>query len=128
MLAEELSVLAAPNHGELVHFFDFFDDDWLSELVESCEGIHVEVAALQTMDTLSYFGTGHVFTIPFKLQEWIEHSFEFFYEIDLLEVLFEFVDTYDGNRHHFFVALRIIGSIFVILAIVHFVEVCEELS
>lgn len=80
------------------------------------------------MNTLSDFRSRHVLALPFVLQEGIEYSFEFLDQLDLLEEFFELVDSHDSYWHYFFVAFRVLCPVFVILAIVHFIEVRIKFS
>ena len=55
------------------------------------------------MNTLSDLGSRNVFSFSLVLQELVEVSFEFIDEFYLFKVLFELVDSHDGDSNYFFV-------------------------
>lgn len=79
------------------------------------------------MHALFYLKPRHVLALSLHLQELIENRLEFLNYFYLLEKLFEFVDSHGRNRNNFFLLLRVLALVLVILGVVHFIEGGKEL-
>lgn len=127
MVAEELSILALSEQRHLLILEVPLNDPWLF-IFKDGKGIHIEVAALQTVDTLADLLTGHVLALSLILQKLIEDGFKAVNQLDLLEVTLELIHSHHWNRGYFLVTLGSTASVFKISVIIHLVEVGEKLS
>lgn len=67
MVVKEFCVFAFSVQGQFLHLFVLFDNNGLSIRVEGGVGIHIEVAAFQTVNAFPDFGPGYIFSFPFIL-------------------------------------------------------------
>lgn len=127
MIAEKLSILALSENWHFLILEVPLDDPWLL-ILQDGKSVHIEVAALQTVDTLTDFLTGHVLAFSLILQELIEDGFEPLDQLDLLEVTLQLIHSHHWNWSDFLIALGSTASVFEISAVVHLVETGEKLS
>jgi hypothetical protein len=106
MVTKELSIFASTIVGKFLIFNLSLDEPRLM-IIKLAMGVHIEIAALQTVNTFPYLLLGNTFLGPFIIQKLVKNLLKTFYHTDRLKAFFQLVYSHRWNRCYFILFLWI---------------------